>query len=366
MEIDVIESEDLSPLNADEGDVRIEDDSVDDSVGFDEYSISSFGADFDVEGIVRRFKRGDIVIPEFQRRYVWTKPQASKFVESLLLGLPVPGIFLYLEDGSRKLAVIDGQQRILTLYYFCEGTFGDGKPFQLRGLETRFNGIVYNGLEDEDRRKLDDSIIHATIIRQEKPEDDGSSKYFVFERLNTGGTRLVPQEIRSAIYSGPFCGFLTQLNKNESWRRLFGNPHKRKRDEELILRFLALFHQPEEYRPSMTRFLNEFMQQNRNLECRRQQEMGEVFDRTVSTILDKIGVKAFKPQTAVNAAVLDAIMVGVATRLQSGEILKSLEPRYKCLLENSEFVSSVSEGTSQGDRVRQRIKLAIDAFADAE
>ncbi len=366
MAIDVIESKDLSPLNADEGDVRIEDDSVDDSVGFDEYSITSYGADFDVEGIVRRLGRGDIEIPEFQRRYVWTKPQASKFVESLLLGLPVPGIFLYREDNTRKLTVIDGQQRILTLDYFYGGAFGDGKPFQLRGLETRFNKAVYNDLENEDRRKLDDSIIHATIIRQEKPEDGGSSKYSIFERLNTGGTRLAPQEIRSAIYPGAFCELLTELNNNESWRKLFGNPHRRKRDEELILRFFALFYEAKNYFRPMAKFLNEFMEKNRNLECQRQREMECVFDRTVSTILEKISIRAFKPQTAVNAAVLDAIMVGVATRLQSGEILKSLESRYKSLLGNPEFDSSVSEGTSQGERVRQRIKLAINAFAEAE
>ncbi|MDD9954833.1 MAG: DUF262 domain-containing protein [Anaerolineaceae bacterium] len=346
--------------------VAIIDDSVEESVGIDEYAISSYGLDFDVEGIVRRYNRGDIVIPEFQRKYVWRMSQASRFVESLLLGLPVPGIFLYREDDTRELTVIDGQQRILTLHFFYEGVLENGRLFQLSNLASKFDGQTYKDLEIEDRRKLDDSVIHATIVRQEKPEDDGSSKFSIFERLNTGGTNLHPQEIRSAIYSGPFCEVLVKMNKNESWRKLFGKPNKRKRDEELILRFLALFHNSENYRPSMTRFLNEFMLAKRNLEDSKLLEMENVFNRTTTTILKKIGDDAFKPQKSINAAVLDAIMVGVATRLKMGEINGGLVSQYKELLENPEFDNSISVGTSQGERVRQRIMLAVKAFADAE
>ena len=359
-----IEVEGISPEEPEN--VDIVDDSGDESLGFDEYFISSYGIDFDVEGIVRRYNRGDIEIPDFQRKYVWTKPQASRFVESLLLGLPVPGIFLYREDDTRKLTVIDGQQRILTLQYFYDGVLGDGKLFFLGGLTSRFEGKYYKDLEPKDRRKLDDSIIHATIIRQEEPEDDGSSKYSIFERLNTGGTRLSPQEIRSAIYNGPFCDLLTRLNRKESWRSLFGNPHRRQRDEELILRFLALFFEADDYSRPMATFLNGFMNKHRFLDCSGQRDMERVFDQTACTILEHIGKKAFKPQTAVNAAMLDAVMVGVAKRLQRDKIHKSLKAQYANLVGNPEFISSISEGTSQGDKVRQRINLAINAFADAE
>lgn len=346
--------------------VIIIDDSSDESVVFDEYFISSYGLDFDVEGIVRRFNRGDIEIPEFQRGYIWTKPQASRFVESLLLGLPVPGIFLYREDDTRKLTVIDGQQRILTLKYFYDGVLGDGKLFFLGGLASRFEGKYYKDLEHKDRRKLDDAIIHATIIRQEKPEDDGSSKYSIFERLNTGGTRLASQEIRSAIYPGAFCELLIELNKNESWRKLFGKVPDRQRDEELILRFLALYYEFEDYRPSMTRYLNEFMKRNQTLKRQERSEIECVFGRTVDTILEKIGERAFKPQASVNAAVLDSTMVGVARRLQGGAIHQTLVSRYEKLLDNPEYEDAISGGTSRADKVRQRIKLAIGAFSDAE
>src|SRR3989304_6490807 len=81
------------------------------------YSITSYGADFDVDGLVKRIDRDDIFVPPFQRGYVWNINQASRFIESLLLGLPVPGIFLS-KDDDRKLLVIDGQQRLVTLARF--------------------------------------------------------------------------------------------------------------------------------------------------------------------------------------------------------------------------------------------------------
>lgn len=358
--------ENLLPVTEPELDVI--DDIEEESVRIDEYSISSYGLDLDVEGIVRRYKRGDIDVPEFQRKYIWNKPQASRFVESLLLGLPVPGIFLYREEDSRKLTVIDGQQRIRTLQFFYDGIYRDGKPFKLIGLskESKYFEATYQTLKIEDRRKLDDSIIHATIVRQDKPEDDGSSKYAIFERLNTGGTRLAPQEIRTAIYPGELSELLAELNLNASWRTLFGKIPDRQRDEELILRFLALYFEFERYRPSMARFLNEFMKENQNLKKRDKKEISSVFEDTVSTIHEKIGEKAFKPQSTVNAAVLDAVMVGVARRLHKVDITASLERKHKELLLNPDFDFAISGGTSRADKVRQRITLSTQAFANAE
>ena len=88
-----------------------------------QYEISSYGADYDVEGLVKRLERDDLLIPPFQRNYVWKLKEASRFIESLLLGLPVPGVFLVREQDSNKLLVIDGQQRLKTLQFFYNGIF---------------------------------------------------------------------------------------------------------------------------------------------------------------------------------------------------------------------------------------------------
>ena len=177
------------------------------------YAISSYGADYPVDSLVKRINNESIYVPSFQRGYVWKLQEASRFIESLLLGLPVPGIFLSKEKETQKLLVIDGQQRLLTLLYFYNGIFlPTKKEFTLINVQPQFQDVTYKSLLDEDRRRLDDSILHATIIKQDEPSEDDSSIYHVFERLNTGGTTLKPQEIRSCIYHGEFNELLHVLN----------------------------------------------------------------------------------------------------------------------------------------------------------
>lgn len=354
----------------DEDDVKIEADYSDETVvRIQEYSITSYGIDHDVEGIVRRLKRGDIEIPGFQRGFVWDQNRSSRFIESLLLGLPVPGIFLYQEQDSQKQFVIDGQQRLTTLQYFYDGKFAEAsRIFKLSGLESRFDGLAYKNLESSDRRKLDNSIIHATVIRQDKPDDSGTSQYAIFERINTTAIPLSPQEIRAVAYRGQFNELLVELNEDANWRDLFGNIHKRKRDEELILRFLALYFCVGKYASasSMKDFLNKFMYQNRNLKLYPEDEIRPLFENTVCTILNKIGPKAFKPRRAVNAAVLDSLMTGIARRLKADSIESDIRPKYDDLLDMEAFQASTAARTSAVDNVRTRIQLATEAFSDVE
>lgn len=353
MDIGVMDSEDVEIVSDPEDETL--------AVG---YSITSYGLDFDVDGLIRRIERDDIYIPNFQRAFVWTQAISSRFIESLLLGLPVPGIFLYRAEGG-KYEVIDGQQRLKTLQMFRSGKFNN-RIFRLEGLESRFNHKSYSELLGSDRRQLEDSIIHATIIRQDAPDDSGSSKFSIFERINTSARPLSAQEIRSAIFQSDFNCLLSELNSDPSWRILFGKVHSRKRDEELILRFLALYYCFREYETPMKRFLNSFMHINQNLEVYSAKQISSLFHSTVHTILDQIGPKSFKLVRAVNAALCDSLMVGVARRLEHGPVQSGLQHQYDKLLNNEEFVSSISKGTSQNENVRRRIQLSTDIFSDAE
>ncbi len=331
-----------------------------------EYVISGYGADFDVEGLVRRLKRRDIDIPSFQRAYVWNHQKASRFIESLLMGLPVPGIFLYRERGSQRMFVIDGQQRLKTLQFYYDGKIGDSESaFALKGLKSRFEGLTYDDLTDEDRRRLDDSIIRASIIHQEAPDDDGSSRYSIFERLNTSSTPLTPQEIRSAIYGGALNRLIEDLNNYGDWRALFGRRSTRKRDEELILRFLALYFYGDEYKSPMKGFLNTFMKNNRELGDLDEQTVKSMFEKTVTTMRNTLGDRAIKPDRQVNAAVADAIMVAVARALEAQSVCSEPKAAYQSLMKNQDFLDAVSAGTSQPVNVRKRIGLATQAFAGA-
>jgi len=333
------------------------------------YSITSYGADFDVEGLVKRIEREDIYIPPFQRKFVWTHHQASRFIESLLLGLPVPGIFLSKEQDSQRLLVIDGQQRLWSLFTFYNGIFvPKKKEFALTGLHSNFEGLTFNTLSREDKRRLDDSIIHATIVRQDEPDDGDSSIYMIFERLNTGGNQLQAQEIRSALYHGEFNDLLAVLNKNQSWRNLFGALNPRKRDEELILRFFALYYNFDQYQTPIKEFLNNFMGSNRHLKKHSAKKLTSLFERTVSTVEDCFGSKAFKPKSSLNAGVYDSVMLGVARRLTQGPIedKKNIKAAYTKLLSNQEYVDATEVSMADVSKVNTRVGLATQAFASVK
>jgi hypothetical protein len=234
------------------------------------YSITAYGADYPVDGIIKRMEAGDILVPTFtwepgadsqivgfQREYVWPRPKADKFVESLLLGLPVPGIFLVKEQSGRFL-VLDGHQRLYTLRAYYEGVI-NGVEYRLDNVQDRFVEKRYKDLDVEDRRRLDDSIIHATVVSQDEPTEDQSSIYVIFERLNTGGVNLQPQEIRVALYHGELVRILRGLNDDPNWRKLFGNKSRRLKDMEMILRFFAFYYYSRSYRSPMKDFLNRYM-----------------------------------------------------------------------------------------------------------
>jgi hypothetical protein len=330
------------------------------------YSITSYGADFPVDGLVKRLANGSIVIPSFQRAYVWSLRDASRFVESLLLGLPVPSIFLSREAGSQQMLVIDGQQRLQTLRYFYDGLWPTThKEFGLKGVQVKFEGATYKGLADEDRRRLDDSIIHAIIVKQDEPSDDESSIYYIFERLNTSGVSLTAQEIRTVLFHGPLGELLRELNEFGPWRNIYGAVNKFMRDQELILRFLALYFDSANYSRPMKEFLNQYMGKNRNLRFQDGTTIRSVFTKTVTVAHEALGDRAFKPARAINAAVFDAVMVGMARRLESGPIndVKDLKARYGELLKNNDFLAVSERATADEESVSRRLYLATNAFA---
>lgn len=329
------------------------------------YSINSYGADHPVDGLVKRIEARKIVAPPFQRNYVWTKKQASRFIESLLLGLPVPGVFLSREKDSPTLLIIDGRQRLYTLAYFYSGIFEPNETaFSLEDVDQRFNGKTYKTLDEDDRARLDDSIIHATIISQEEPSDDNSSIYQVFERLNTGGVKLAPQEIRACVYHGPLIEQLKFLNELPAWRSVFGKPNKYLRDQELILRYFALRYRDAAYHAPMKEFLNGYAAWNRYLRKQAGEVLTSDFEKVISVISSVIGKKAFRPERSINVAVFDAVMIGLSRRLDRGELKQpdKLLGAYTKLLNTKDFVEATSTGTSQEPKVKRRLELATEAF----
>ncbi len=297
--------------------------------------------------------------------------EASRFIESLLLGLPVPGIFLAKEPETNKLLVIDGQQRLKTLQFFYNGYFNPKKEektqkvFTLTKVQPKFEKLTYATLEDRDKVRLNDSIIHATIVQQESPEDNDTSIYYIFERLNNGGQKLTPQEIRVAIYHGRLLKSIKQWNAFPAWRTLYGKLSPRLKDQELILRFLAFYENTEDYERPMKEFINKFATKYRNAEMMSLELWGDLFKSAITLLLDAVGKAAFRPESTINAAIFDSVMVGLCRRLKSRPIKNSasFKAAYSDLLSKSEFMASVSRSTADVRFVATRIKMATETFA---
>lgn len=212
------------------------------------YELLTYPADFTLEVLTNKFIAGEITIPPMQRRFVWTQPQSSRLIESFLLGLPVPPIYLYAKHRTELLLVVDGQQCLRSIAYFFSGLFGEEdrerrSVFRLKLDEkSKYNNRTFDDLEEAERRRLKNAVLRSFVMKQINPADD-MRIYHVFERLNTGGTLLSPQKVRNCIYDGSFNALLHELNLNSNWRAIVGKADvdKRFRDIELILRFLALW-----------------------------------------------------------------------------------------------------------------------------
>lgn len=257
----------------------------------DEYQIVASPNDFNTLTINSFIEEGAIKIPPFQRNYVWDQKRASKLIESLILGLPVPQVFLY-EEGNNDFLVIDGQQRLMTVFFFAKGRFPKKekrsvlrKLFNSEGgisegiladdayfesfkltLQTlpgqkanKFNKLTYQTL-GQYKRQFDLRTIRNIIVKQVSPADDDSAMFEMFNRLNTGGVNLNPQEIRASLYHSRFFESLFDLNQQQKWRQLLGapDPDSRMKDIEVILRSLALREGTGGYAGSMTGFVNHF------------------------------------------------------------------------------------------------------------
>ena len=336
---------------------------LDDDIAPRTFAITSYGADYTVDSLVKRMRDGAFTIPEFQRRFVWTQRHASKFIESLLMGLPVPGVFLYRESDTNRHLVIDGQQRLRTLQSFYDGVFHERK-FRLVGVSEPWLSKTYTDLSPAHQLKLDDSIVHATIFTQDEPKDVLDSIYFVFERINTGGIRLTAQEIRNAIASGPFVALAKELNENENWRAVYGPENKHGKDEELIIRFFAMLDARNDYSRPMSKFLTDYAIRMNGASEAVLTHHRNIFQRTIAMVREALGGSAFRPARFLNAAVFDAVMVGLAARLSEAPdpTPGAVTQAYDTLLTNADFQRGWVRSTADEENVRSRINAAIAAF----
>lgn len=328
------------------------------------YQISSYPADITLKGYEDKWDKKQLTIPDFQRNYVWDQVKASKLIESFLLGLPVPGVFLYKDRKTNKLAVIDGQQRILSAIRYFKNEFEE-KIFRLKNVLPKWEGKTYSELDESDRFQLDDTVLRATVVQQLDPEDD-SSIYHIFERLNTGGINLNPMEIRKCVYFGPFIEKLEFLNKNENWRLLIAKDKedKRLRDVELVLRILTLSEHWENYSKPMKGFLNQYMSGVNKLQeeyrFQKLDEIGRRFITACEVMTQHLPEKPFHLRGRINYAAMDSIFNAL---MSLNDVPTNLGERYQTLIKDPDFLNAATFNTSDDSVLQIRFIKALEILA---
>lgn len=303
--------------------------------------------------------------PEFQRDFVWDINRASLFIDSLIIGLPIPSIFLGKSKDDENYIVIDGQQRLKSAYYYMTGKFINDENetiFALRNLKDRaWNDQTYSELDDRFKKRIRNAVLNTTIIEDINSRPD--VVHDLFHRLNTGGMPLTDQEIRNCIYTGIFNEQILDLNKYSNWRKLLDkvSPDRRLRDAELVLRFFALFHSVGKYAPSMKLFLSNYQKDNKDNKALIDSN-ADIFKRTVDLILVEIGDKAFKTTRSINKSICDSLMVSVAQVINSGKNISDIKTSYQKLIQDDTYKKYVTSGTSGETSVKGRIDLARNYF----
>ena len=329
------------------------------------YNISNYPADFTLEVLYMKWKNSEIIIPAFQRGFVWNLVQSSRLIESFLMGLPIPSIFLY-TGADEKYLVIDGSQRLRTIFFFFDGFFGDisnsksSRVFRLEGInpKSQYFRKTFEDFDDSEKRKLKNQILRAVVIQQLVPKDDDTSIYHIFERLNTGGTILKDQEVRNCVYSGKLNDLLIDLNKYPSWRKILGKPNinSRQKDVQLILRYMALFHNSDNYKKPMKDFLSTFMSKNRNADETFLENERKRFIKTCDVLIDRLGKKPLHPKGALNASFFDSIFVAFAKHCNS--IQDDIKHRFEILKNDEIFQVKIGGATTDPEVVQSRLRIA--------
>jgi uncharacterized protein with ParB-like and HNH nuclease domain len=364
-------------------------------VGFSEYDISASPNDFNIKTLFDFIQSGIVKIPGFQRNYVWDVKRASKLIESIIIGIPIPQIFLFEEDRN-KFIVIDGQQRYMTIYYFMKKRFPrTDKRFELRhifdvnagipdsilndneyfidfnlklsdskpGTTNKYNKLNYFTLDDSDKVTFDLRTIRNIIIKQNSPDDGNSVVFEIFNRLNSGGVNLKPQEIRTSLFHSNFYDNLYSINLDERWRKLTPqlDPDIHMKDIEILLRGFAMLTMKDDYSPSMTKFLNRFSLRTKKFPQENISYLNELFNIFVSYCHNLDAKIFFNKSGRFNISVYESIFYALCKDAfdRKDLAIRNVEiGLINSLKADNTFIEYTQSNTASYNNVTKRLDLA--------
>lgn len=327
--------------------------------------------------------------PSFQRGYVWDLAKASRLIESVLLNVPLPLIYTAEESDSNKEVVIDGQQRLLTLFGYIKGQFPrNTRPFRLKHLKilSDLNGKLFSDLDEPYRTKI---LRYDMTIIKIGSSSDPNVKFEIFERLNSGSVSLNPQELRNCIYRGRFNDLLRELTEYPNFRKAIASETllERMLDAELVLRFLAFYERTYLNFPGgIKSFLNDFMNDYcKSISIEKQKKFTDIFKQASDLVFSVFGENSFRrysPGTersadgrwerTVNRALYDIVMWGF-TQYDKNTVIQNSDSIRSALIDlcvnDDEFRDSITAATNDRSRVTYRFttwKNALDSVVGGD
>ncbi len=299
--------------------------------------------------------------PRFQRGYVWPNRLASLLIESILLNIPIPPCY-FSQNDDYELSVIDGQQRIYSIFRFLDNQFA------LSGLAvvSELNGKRFHELDRRLQRQIETHTLRAVIITN---DSDPEIQFDVFERLNTNTMPLNAQELRNCIYRGTLNDLLSRLSEHKPWLDILGRtrPDKRLRDEELILRFFA-FHIEglDSYRTPQKRWLNDVAKKGRHYTDDRLDALEQAWRNTIDKCLIVFPPRdCFRrldrgaKRQVVNRALMDLVMTTMSETPRAIVQREASEFRrqYTRLFEDEEFQDLIGRSIDHKSRTLRRFEI---------
>lgn len=284
--------------------VTMSDDDVNLKYKKGEIRIVTEQARYPIKSIKSMIDSGDYKLdPEYQRRKRWCNGRKSRLIESFIMNVPLPPIFLYEYDYS-KFEVMDGLQRLTSIYDYYSGEFA------LEGLQywKELEGKRYNELPVEIKKGIDRRYISSIVLLEEtakSPKEAEELKQIVFERLNSGGEKLTPQETRNALYSGKFNSLCIRLSENSSFRMMWNIPtededllsseaYRKMDDVQLVLRFFA-YRFYDSFSGSIEDLLDEYLKQANEFSDSTLEQLEKLFIDTIDIVYGLFGKEAFIP-----------------------------------------------------------------------
>jgi len=325
-------------------------------------------ANFSIFELKRQYeKRNKLIIdPNFQRQSVWrSKKQKSELIESILMGIPLPLIY-FSQNSEGKLQVVDGRQRLTTLFDFLNDKFSLSEL----NILTKLKGKKFSQLEADEQSDLEDYQIIAYII---KPPTPDRIKFDIFDRVNRGGTRLNNQEMRNALYQGKVTELLNTLSKNSNFLQATNEAisSTRMKDKYIILRFISFYLLKKErlidkngdkivYKSDIDEFLGNAMTIINRFDNSEIEEIENIFDIAMRNSYNILGKNAFRlpPKSDKKRPISMALFESIGYLMSFDDIVnrdkQNTEQKVQKLLKDKEFDDIVTYKLDSSINVKSR------------